>query len=65
MGNFIKSPGVADILRHHILDYRKAYKMSPLQFKVVYDILSCRTPFLGGHVEQCDYCGEERDAYNS
>jgi len=39
--------------------------MSKEQFEVVYDILSCRTAYLGGHVEKCDHCGHERSAYNS
>jgi predicted Zn-ribbon and HTH transcriptional regulator len=25
----------------------------------------CRTAFLGGHLERCDQCGHERNAYNS
>lgn len=25
----------------------------------------CRTAALGGHLEQCDQCGHERNAYNS
>jgi hypothetical protein len=25
----------------------------------------CRTAVLGGHLEQCDQCGHERNAYNS
>ena len=28
-------------------------------------IEACRTAALGGHVEQCDRCGETRVAYNS
>src|SRR5215475_353080 len=28
-------------------------------------IAVCRTPALGGHVEQCDQCGHQRIAYNS
>ena len=56
---------LADILRSHIGDYRKKYPMSRDQYEVVYDILSCRTAYLGGHVEKCDHCGLERHAYNS
>ena len=56
---------LADILHRHIGDYRKRYPMSKEQFEVVYDILSCRTAYLGGHVEKCDHCGLERNAYNS
>ena len=56
---------LADIFREHIGDYRKQYPMSKDQYEVVYDILSCRTAYLGGHVEKCDHCGLERQAYNS
>jgi Putative transposase/Transposase zinc-binding domain len=56
---------VADILRLHIGDYQKHYKLHPDHYKVVYDILNCRTAYLGGHLERCDCCGKERPAYNS
>jgi len=56
---------VADIFKEHIRDYRQTYGMPKEHYKIVYDILSCRTSYLGGHVEQCDHCGEERVAYNS
>jgi len=56
---------LADIFRSHIGDYRKQYPMSKDQYEVVYDILSCRTAYLGGHLEKCDHCGLERPAYNS
>ncbi len=56
---------LADIFRRHIEDYRKQYPMSMDQYEVVYDILSCRTAYLGGHLEKCDHCGLERNAYNS
>ena len=39
--------------------------MPPDHYKVVYDILNCRTAYLGGHVEMCDRCGTERHLYNS
>jgi len=56
---------LADIFRRHIGDYRKRYPMSKEHYEVVYDILSCRTAYLGGHLEKCDHCGLERPAYNS
>lgn len=39
--------------------------LSTDQLKVVQDILSCRTPILGGHVQQCDHCGHRTSLYNS
>jgi len=56
---------LADIFRRHIGDYRRQYHMSKEHYEVVYDILSCRTAYLGGHLEKCDHCGLERPAYNS
>lgn len=56
---------IADIFRMHINDYQKLYKLHPDHYKVVYDILNCRTAYLGGHMEKCDCCGKERPAYNS
>jgi hypothetical protein len=31
----------------------------------LYVIERCRTAALGGHLERCDQCGHERNAYNS
>jgi len=33
--------------------------------KTMHHIQVCRSAVLGGHVEQCDHCGFERNAYNS
>lgn len=56
---------VADIFREHIQDYQDQYPLLPDQYKVVYDLLNCRTEYLGGHIEKCDHCGSERITYNS
>jgi len=56
---------VADILREHIAEYQETYPLLPEQYKIVHNLLSCRTAVLGGHVEKCDHCGTERIAYNS
>jgi hypothetical protein len=56
---------IADILRSHITDYQKQYHLHPEQYKVVFDILNCRTRYLGGHVERCNVCGTERHIYHS
>jgi len=56
---------VADILREHIAEYQSQYPLLPRQYKIVYDLLNCRTAYLGGHVEQCDGCGAQRITYNS
>jgi hypothetical protein len=35
------------------------------QRRVMAAIEVCRTAVLGGHLEQCDHCGHQRNAYNS
>ncbi len=59
------SPELADILRKHINDYRQQYNLHPQHFKVVSDIMQCRTAYLGGHVHQCNQCRGEQILYNS
>ncbi len=56
---------VADILKEHIGDYLKKYKIPKEYYKIIQDIISCRTAALGGHIEKCDHCDKERNAYNS
>jgi hypothetical protein len=58
---------VADIFRHHGAAYREAHAghLSRAQWRVMAAIEACRTAALGGHVEQCEGCGEIRIAYNS
>jgi hypothetical protein len=56
---------LTDIFRNHIGDYQKAYPLWSEHRKIVSDLLSCRTPHLGGHVERCDNCGILRVTYYS
>jgi hypothetical protein len=58
---------VADIVRAHGDEFRQAHAASllPRQKRVLRSIELCRTAALGGHLEQCDQCGHERNAYNS
>jgi hypothetical protein len=56
---------VAHILREHIVDYQQTYSLCPEHYKIVYDMLNCRTAYLGGHIQRCDHCGTERILYNS
>src|SRR5438105_14393189 len=48
-------------------DYRQKHgaSMSMAQRRVMTAIEVCRTAVLGGHLEQCDHCGHQRNAYNS
>lgn len=33
--------------------------------RVVQDVMRCRTPHMGGHLQVCDHCGREKPFYNS
>jgi len=56
---------VADIFRLYGQNYRQSNALSYAKNKVMHHIEACRTAKLGGHVEQCNRCGFERNAYNS
>jgi hypothetical protein len=56
---------VADIFRQHGKAYRKAHRLPLQQLRVMRAIEVCRTAALGGHLEKCDHCAQERNAYNS
>jgi hypothetical protein len=58
---------VADVFRRYGEAYRQQHgaSMSPAQRRVMTAIELCRTAALGGHLERCDECGHERNAYNS
>jgi Putative transposase/Transposase zinc-binding domain len=58
---------VGDIFRRYGEAYRDKHgaSMSPAQRRVMTAIERCRTAALGGHLEQCDECGHERNCYNS
>ena len=56
---------VAHILRKHIGHYQESYSLWPEQRKVVFDIVNCRTAYLGGHIERCNHCGTYRIKYHS
>ena len=56
---------IADILRTHITDYQAQYPLYSEKRKIVYELLNCRTPYLGGHVDRCSHCGAIRILYHS
>lgn len=56
---------LADIFRMHGGKYCREHRLTSEQYQVVHAIENCRTAALGGHVEQCDYCGELHISYNS
>lgn len=56
---------VADIFRAYSRLYRRNHSLPLSHLKVMHAIEVCRTSELGGHLERCDSCGYERNAYNS
>ena len=55
------------MFRHYGEAYRQQHgaSLSVAQRRVMTAIEVCRTAALGGHLERCDQCGHERNAYNS
>jgi len=45
--------------------YTKSKRLPSNTLKALYSIRDCRTAALGGHVYECDECGETRISYNS
>jgi len=58
---------VADVFSRYGDTYRQQHgaSMSVTQWRVMNAIEVCRTAALGGHLERCDQCGYERNAFNS
>ncbi|MBN4081529.1 IS91 family transposase [bacterium AH-315-C07] len=56
---------VADIIGKYGQSYKESNKLQLCELKVMSAIKICRTAVLGGHIDQCDKCGHERNAYNS
>ena len=57
---------LSDILHVHATSYLQTRPVSGQQKKVIRDILSCRTPALGGHLEACEKgCGYQRLRFHS
>lgn len=53
---------VGDIFRMYGPSYRQEHALPLSHLKVMRAIEICRTSDLGGHLEQCDHCGYERNA---
>jgi len=56
---------LADIFRLYGEEYRQNHPLPSQHLKVMHLIEICRTAALGGHIEHCDSCGYEVQAYNS
>lgn len=56
---------LGEILRVHGEAFSAHHAVSPEQATVLRALAACRTAALGGHLDRCLDCGEERPAYNS
>jgi hypothetical protein len=56
---------IADIIGRYSRDFYFRYPVLAYHQRVLNALENCRTVRLGGHVEQCDECGEIRISYNS
>ena len=56
---------VADVVRLCGDAFARAHPLRPEQLKLLRDLLRCRTPELGGHLDLCEACGATRPSYNS
>jgi hypothetical protein len=56
---------VADIFGRFGASFLEQYPTSTQQRRVIAAITACRTAALGGHLEACDECDYQRNAYNS
>jgi predicted Zn-ribbon and HTH transcriptional regulator len=58
-------PEVANVFNLYGQEYQNKHSLSYEQSKVMSQIAACRTAVMGGHIEKCDQCGYELNAYNS
>ena len=58
---------VADVFRRYGDAYAQTYGASllPSHRRALHDIRHCRTAVFGGHVLDCDRCGQRQYAYHS
>ncbi|TXT43888.1 MAG: putative transposase [Limisphaerales bacterium] len=58
-------PTVGDIARAHGEAFKKQHALSEMQRKALRDVGACRTSVLGGRVDVCAGCGDEKAVFHS
>ncbi len=61
----ILEPTVNSIFREYTSEFLSSHVISNHTKKVIRAITNCRTEALGGHIQECDNCGEKIIMYNS
>jgi Putative transposase/Transposase zinc-binding domain len=56
---------MARIFERHGAEYRERYRPDEDQRRVLCALTRCRTARLGGHIDVCRACGDQRPSYNS
>ena len=58
---------LAEIVTRHGEGYLQEYgsRMLPSHKRALFDIASCRTEAMGGHVDECEECGHQQYLYHS
>jgi hypothetical protein len=56
---------LSSVFNMHRESYCKNNTLTSHQHKVINAICNCRTSVLGGHIEQCDHCGNIHISYDS
>jgi Putative transposase/Transposase zinc-binding domain len=56
---------LGQLIRRYGAEFLKRWPQCPHVRQTLQDLALCRTPELGGHVTQCDHCGEVRYHYHS
>lgn len=56
---------MGQLVRRYGAEFLKRWPQCPHVRQTLQDLALCRTPELGGHITQCDHCGEVRYHYHS
>ncbi len=56
---------VADVFQRYWEIYEKTRRVPFHTQKLVWDIMNCRMPLMGGHTRKCSCCGFKQNEYNS
>ena len=58
-------PTLGAIARRHGEDFKRQHALTEAQRKVLRAVAACRTPVLGGRLDVCAKCGDERPVFHS
>ncbi len=60
-----KKAEISSIFHVYGEEYKATHRLTFNQHKSFEAIKNCRTPEMGGHVNQCNHCGHKEQSYNS